>query len=338
VTGGAGAGPQAVIRPKRSGAARRRAAWYHGEVLLRRPRGLAGLTALLAVILGPACAKQPGSSGPTQGEPPKARIEVPEPEAESDPEEGEAAGEPAPDGPGWLGVELAARLPDEPGVALRDVTPDSPAERAGLAAGDVILTIDGEAVTRPGDVVRLIGQRRAGARVALGFRRGETDRLAGVVLAARPDMDELLRKTYVGSPAPSFTGLAAVQGSVAPSVAALRGKVVVIEFWASWCVPCRMTAPKLNGWHDRWRAEGLEVLGVTTDPAVLASQATVEFGIRYPVATDESGKTSRAWRALSIPTLFVIDRTGVVREVVVGYSTQRLAEAERMVEKLVRTP
>ena len=80
------------------------------------------------------------------------------------------------------------------------------------------------------------------------------------------------------------------------------------------------------------------MLGVTTDPPVFAGQAAVEFGIRYPVASDESGKTSRDWRALSIPTLFVIDRSGVVREVVVGYSSDRLAEAERLVEKLVRTP
>jgi thiol-disulfide isomerase/thioredoxin len=151
-------------------------------------------------------------------------------------------------------------------------------------------------------------------------------------------MNELMRKTYVGSAAPSLTSLSAVQGSVPASVVALRGKVVVIEFWASWCVPCRLTAPKLNAWHDRWKAQGLEVLGVTTDQVVFASQAAVDFGIHYAVASDESGKTSRAWRALSIPTLFVIDRSGVVRDVVVGYSSDRLAQAEQLVEELVRTP
>ncbi|HVJ18410.1 MAG TPA: redoxin domain-containing protein [Polyangiaceae bacterium] len=304
-------------------------------VELRRPRGIV----LAAVLLAAGCVSE-ASSTSTSGT--KARtpatVAVPEPGEEPAPEAEPESEAPVPDGPGWLGVELAAREPNEAGVAIRDVTPDSPAERAGLAAGDVLLSIDGEAVSRPNDVVRLIAQRRAGARVALAFRRGDADRLAKAVLGARPDMDELMRKTYIGSPAPSLTALSAVQGSVPLSVGALRGKVVVVEFWASWCVPCRMTAPKLNAWHDRWRAEGLEVLGVTTDPAVFASQAAVEFGIRYAVASDESGKTSRAWRALSIPTLFVIDRSGVVREVVVGYSSDRLAEAERLVEKLVRTP
>ncbi len=321
----------------RSGAARPRAAWYHVVVELRRPRAIT-LAALVAALLGAACASRTSSPSASSDAQAPAKVTVPEPGEAPAAEEEPASQAPVADGPGWLGVELGAREPSEAGVAIRDVTPDSPADRAGLSAGDVLLSIDGEVVNRPNDVVRMISQRRAGTRVALAFRRGGADRLAGAVLGARPNMDELMRKQYVGSPAPAFTALNAVQGSVPLSVASLRGKVVVIEFWASWCLPCRLTAPKLNAWHDRWKAEGLEVLGVTTDPPVFASQAAVEFGIRYPVASDESGKTSRTWRALSIPTLFVVDRSGVVREVVVGYSSDRLADAERLVEKLVRTP
>jgi thiol-disulfide isomerase/thioredoxin len=239
------------------------------------------------------------------------------------------------DGPAWLGVELATVPPDQPGVLIRDVTRDSPAERAGLSAGDVILSLDGEAVSRPNEVVRAVSLRKPGTRVSVGFRRGTSDRLVAAVLGARPDVDAMMQKNYVGSQAPAFGSLTVVQGRVPENVSALRGKVVVIEFWASWCVPCRMTAPKLNRWHERWGAQGLEVVGVTTDPAVFATQAAVEFGIDYAVASDESGQTSRAYRAMSIPTLFVIDRAGVVREVVVGYSPDRLAQAERLVEQLV---
>ncbi len=260
---------------------------------------------------------------------------VPAAPASAPPEEEATA---VPSGPGWLGVELAAQPPTEAGVIVRDVTPHSPAQAAGLSAGDVLISIDGEVVSRPGDVVRLIAQRRAGARVALAFRRGEVDRLAAAVLEARPDLDEQMRKTYVGGPAPSFRSLTTVQGSVPADVGALKGKVVVVEFWASWCVPCRLSAPKLNVWHERWKAEGLEVLGVTTDPATFATQAALEFGIHYAIASDESGQTSRAYRALSIPTLFVIDRGGVVRDVVVGYSSDRLAQTEQLVRELVRTP
>jgi thiol-disulfide isomerase/thioredoxin len=271
----------------------------------------------------------PGSAAKAQDAPPaSASPASPERNAEGRPEEKE-------DGPAWLGVELATVPPDQAGVLVRDVTRDSPAERAGLAAGDVIVSLDGEAVSRPNEVVRVVSLRKPGARLSVGFRRGTSDRLVAAVLGARPDVDAMMQKNYVGSQAPAFGDLTVVQGSVPPSVSSLRGKVVVVEFWASWCVPCRMTAPKLNRWHERWGAQGLEVVGVTTDPAVFATQAAVEFGIHYAVASDESGQTSRAYRAMSIPTLFVIDRAGVVREVVVGYSPDRLAQAERLVEQLV---
>ncbi|HEV8246920.1 MAG TPA: redoxin domain-containing protein [Polyangiaceae bacterium] len=258
--------------------------------------------------------------------PPIARDPAPDPEPERQ------------SGPGWLGVELAAQPPPEVGVLVREVMPHSPAETAGLTAGDVLISIDGQVVAGPTDVVRLISERSAGKRVALAFRRGAVDRLVAAVLAARPDQDELMRKTYVGSPAPQFRSLTTVQGSVPGEVAGFKGKVLVVEFWASWCVPCRLSAPKLNAWHERWKAEGLEVLGVTTDPATSATQAAIDFGIRYSVASDQSGQTSRAYRAMSIPMLFVIDRAGVVRDVEVGYSTDGLARAERLVEELVRTP
>ncbi len=272
----------------------------------------------------------PKSAASTDAAPPaeNASASSPESDAQRAPDEEK-------DGPAWLGVELATVGPDQPGVVIRDVTRDSPAERAGLSAGDVIVSLDGEAVSRPNEVVRAVSLRKPGSRLAVGFRRGTADRLVAAVLGARPDADVMMQKNYVGSQAPAFGTLTVVQGSVPQSVASLRGKVVVVEFWASWCVPCRMTAPKLNRWHERWGAQGLEVVGVTTDPAVFATQAAVEFGIQYSVASDESGQTSRAYRAMSIPTLFVIDRAGVVREVVVGYSPDRLAQAERLVEQLV---
>lgn len=303
---------------------------------------------VISTAVASGCAKS-GGSDPKAPEPlPMTGVEAPKSSANADaapPANGAPTNSPqskadrAPeedtDGPAWLGVELATVGPDQAGVLVRDVTRDSPAERAGLSAGDVIVSLDGEAVSRPNEVVRAVSLRKPGTRLAVGFRRGTSDRLVAAVLGARPDADAMMQKNYVGSQAPAFGTLTVVQGSIPQSVSSLRGKVVVVEFWASWCVPCRMTAPKLNGWHERWRAQGLEVVGVTTDPAVFATQAAVEFGIQYAVASDESGQTSRAYRAMSIPTLFVIDRTGVVREVVVGYSPDRLAQAERLVEQLV---
>jgi peroxiredoxin len=101
---------------------------------------------------------------------------------------------------------------------------------------------------------------------------------------------------------------------------------------------CRMTVPVLNAWHDRYGARGLTVLGVTTDPADHATSTTVEFGISYAVHSDPQMSTSNAYRAMAIPTLFLIDREGTVQDVVVGYQSDRFAELESKVQALLAAP
>jgi peroxiredoxin len=98
---------------------------------------------------------------------------------------------------------------------------------------------------------------------------------------------------------------------------------------------CRMMVPVLNDWHSRYRAQGVEVLGVTTDPVAPAARAAYELGMAYPIASDETGRTSRAYRALAVPTLFVIDQSGTVRDVMVGYQGRKLVQMQRLVEQLV---
>jgi cytochrome c biogenesis protein CcmG/thiol:disulfide interchange protein DsbE len=240
--------------------------------------------------------------------------------------------------PGWLGVELALPPGDLAGVLVRDVMRDSPAQRAGLQQGDRILRIDSEPVVRPPDVVRIVSAHRAGERVGLVVQRAGADRLLAVLLDARPDQSVLMERQFLGAPAPAWKPLATVRGSVPSTLAELKGRVVVIEFWASWCVACRLSIPTLNAWKDRYGAQGLTVLGVTTDPPGLATEASIELGIDYPVLSDEDGDTTRVYRAMALPTLFVIDRDGTVRDVMVGYSSSRLAKAETKVRELIGLP
>lgn len=275
----------------------------------------------------PAKAPAPEASEPTPGAELDQKLRFP-PHAVTE----------VPDGPAWLGVELAARGASETGVLVRNVLPSSPAAVAGLAPGDVIISADGEAVFKPTDVIRIVSSHRPGERVALVFDRQGQQRLMAIGLAARPDTNELLAAEFVGAPAPKWRELTAVQGSVPVDVAGLRGRVVVLEFWASWCMVCRMTIPVLNAWHDRYGARGLTVLGVTTDPADHATATSVELGISYAVHSDPQMTTSEAYRAMAIPTLFLIDRQGTVQDVIVGYQSQRFAELEAKVQALLAAP
>jgi len=284
-------------------------------------RGSLALCALLAACATPMPPPKPASHA-SDGEVPSAASAGP------------GEDEPKLSARGWLGVEVAVPPDAEGGVLVRSILRGSPAERAGLEAGDRILKLGGAPVLGPDDVVRLVSARAPGSRVPVVVRRGAAHRLFAAELGAAPDDSGLMKMSFVGAPAPRLVSLDTVQGSVEPDSSALRGRVVVLEFWAPWCGVCRFLVPKLNAWHDRFSAQGVVVLGVTMDAVVPATHASQQLGIGFPVASDHSGKTTQAYRANALPTLFVIDKRGIVRDVLVGYSADRVAELERLVESL----
>ncbi len=235
----------------------------------------------------------------------------------------------------WLGVQMALPEAGQVGVRIKQVFRTSPAGEAGLVAGDVLRGVGGQPVNHPAEVSSAVHKRRPGDVVEVTLeRKGESLRLS-VKLEAYPGAEEVLRRERVGASAPPLEGLVPVQGSAPLTLAGLRGKVVVLDFWASWCVVCRKTVPILNRWYERLEAQGVVVLGITTDPFATASRGISSFGIRYPVAVDAEERASVAYGASSLPTLYVLDRKGVVRAVEVGFSRENMRRVERLLVELL---
>jgi peroxiredoxin len=202
-------------------------------------------------------------------------------------------------------------------------------------AGDVILKIDGDAVPSASHVVAAVQARKVGTQVGIVLKRGRADKLVAVQLGAAPEADELARMTFVDHPAPSFQELRAARGTFSPTLAAQRGQVVILEFWAPWCAACRLLIPHMNDWHAQYAARGLRAIGVTVESVTRAAAAATELGMDYSIASDESGKTTTAYRARAIPAVFAIDRTGNVRDVMIGYDPARLVKFDQLVKRLV---
>jgi peroxiredoxin len=102
------------------------------------------------------------------------------------------------------------------------------------------------------------------------------------------------------------------------SLAAMRGKVVVVNFWATWCEPCVAEMPSLQQLRDRL-APRLEVLGVNHQEGPARIRAFVDKNrITFPVVRDTDGATAKAWSVRIFPASFVVDRAGHVKHVVVG--------------------
>lgn len=100
----------------------------------------------------------------------------------------------------------------------------------------------------------------------------------------------------------------------------LRGKVVLVNFWATWCPPCRFEMPGFQSVYDRRKAEGFVVLGISTDAAGRApvERFLEERRITYPVAMATGGVVQRFGGASALPTSFLIDRDGRIRHEVRG--------------------
>jgi thiol-disulfide isomerase/thioredoxin len=150
----------------------------------------------------------------------------------------------------------------------------------------------------------------------------------------------MLRLDKVGVHAPaSWKGLAAVSGPLPTGLGELRGRVVIVDFWATWCMACRMSTPKLTSWQAKFGAQGLSVIGITDDPVEEASQGVQTFGMRYAsVASDESYATQRAFGVRALPTVFVIDKRGVIRDVSVGFDPRKEAQMEALLRRLLAEP
>ena len=131
----------------------------------------------------------------------------------------------------------------------------------------------------------------------------------------------------VGRPAPAFD-LETLDGGRL-SVADLRGSPVVVNFWASWCIPCREEAPLLTAAAEEYEAQGLRVVGIVyQDSPQSARDFMRRYGQTYPGLADPDGRTAIDYGVFGIPETFFVDRTGVVRSRQVGPVTEESLRKE----------
>lgn len=139
----------------------------------------------------------------------------------------------------------------------------------------------------------------------------------------------------VSGPAPNFT-LKSLDGKNV-KLSELRGNVVLLNFWASWCGPCREEMPLLNKIHKKYEPLGFTILGVNVEEQSDAAKNFIaQRPVDFPILLDNKNKVSKLYDVIAMPTTVVIDRDGNMRFLHQGYQSGDEAEYRKMVKKLVR--
>ena len=138
-----------------------------------------------------------------------------------------------------------------------------------------------------------------------------------------------------GSPAPQFT--LASRGGKAVSLAQYHGQVVMLNFWASWCGPCRQEMPLLESIYKKYNKLGFTLLGVNVEPDSKAAEDWLkQTPVSFPILFDRDSKVSKLYEVAGMPSTVIIDRGGKLRVVHRGYKPGDENEYLDSIRSLIR--
>lgn len=160
--------------------------------------------------------------------------------------------------------------------------------------------------------------------------------LLGLLLLALAPMTQAASETLQG-PASNF--VLPTFGGKKLQLADFKGEVVMVNFWASWCAPCREEMPLIEGLHKKYAKLGFTVLGVNVDADPKdAVNMLKQIPVSFPVGFDSKSKVSEQYKIDAMPSTLMVDRKGNLRFLHRGYKPGYEADYEKQIRTLLREP
>jgi thiol-disulfide isomerase/thioredoxin len=139
----------------------------------------------------------------------------------------------------------------------------------------------------------------------------------------------------IGQPAPPFTLPSLLQDQPV-SLTQFSGKVIYLDFWASWCAPCRTSFPLLNKLHQKLKGQGFEVVAVNLDEDKASAEKFLkDFPVSFAILRDSKGEWADKYVVESMPTSFIIDKQGVIQNIHHGFTSDDINELEQKIISLL---
>jgi cytochrome c biogenesis protein CcmG/thiol:disulfide interchange protein DsbE len=142
----------------------------------------------------------------------------------------------------------------------------------------------------------------------------------------------------VGRTAPDFSAPAVLNAKGKVSLEELRGKVVLVDFWGTFCEPCKKSFPKLQSLYGKYGGSGLKIVGISEDEAEDKSKIpdfANTYGAKFALAWDGDKSIAEAYKPETMPSSFLVDRSGVVRFAHVGYHDGEEEEIDKEIQELL---
>ncbi|PBC67305.1 redoxin domain-containing protein [Fibrobacter sp. UWS1] len=210
----------------------------------------------------------------------------------------------------WLGLVFRQETFQKQTVLkVESVHPDADAKQ--VRPGDLIVEINGTKVTDMAAVKKSLAGLKTGATVLLQLIRNGKRLSVKVKMTERPDDVSQMTGSSIGNKFVAFQKNYYRNAEKSQK----KPKARLLDFWATWCGPCRQTLPILARLYQKYESQGLEIVGVSCESQDVLEKFYQEHPSPYPLYRDATQELSRTYRISSIPTLILLDENGYIQKI-----------------------
>lgn len=219
----------------------------------------------------------------------------------------------------WLGISFNKKTyNDHIELHVKGVHPESGAFTL-IDNGDVITHLNNQQIKTNSDITNAVKGKKTGDKVKVTFSREGKSKTIDVALTERPENISSLMGSAIGSKAIEFGNnfyANAEKRNVKP-------KVTLLDFWATWCGPCRQAMPILHSLYNELAGQGLEVIGVSSEGNDVLAKFQQQFPGPYPMYRDAKQEMWSRYKISSVPTLMLLDENGYILKVWHGIRSEK---------------
>ncbi|MBR6378974.1 MAG: redoxin domain-containing protein [Fibrobacter sp.] len=224
----------------------------------------------------------------------------------------------------WLGLSFKkTTFENHLALDIKGVHPESGCFAVGITTGDTLVGVNGKPLTDMSQIQSAISGHKAGQKIKLEILRDGKKRTVDAALTERPDDISSLTGSAIGSKIANFGENFYKNGEKRKA----KPKATLLDFWATWCGPCRKTLPVLANIYKKYGDKGLEVIGISEEPLeTLNAFYERQHASPYPLYRDKTKDLWRRYGIRAVPTLMLLDKDGYIKRVWSGAPTEYMIE------------